>query len=91
MYTYLCRLEVEFNAGVPPATPRIRQRDWLNSHGKVFFFLIFPLKKQSGTPPHISIGLPYNTEIGAEWNSREKIQQASPSPPNQGSYRHSSN
>lgn len=63
----------------PPETLRVRRRDWPNSHGKIFF-LNLPFKETGWDIPHITIGQPYYTEIGAEWNSRGTSKQASVHP-----------
>lgn len=54
MYKYymLPQIGVELESPTaPPATLHIRQRDWLNSHWKVFFLISF-IQRQGGTPPH---------------------------------------
>lgn len=67
----------------PPASLCIRQCGLAKQPWTDFLFNL-PPKETEWDTPHITIGWPYNMEIGAEWNSRGTRKQA-PVVPTRGS------
>lgn len=87
MYTYLCCLQVEFNSGVPrPHCDTPYEAAWPAKQPWKDFLFNLPFKETGWYTPKITRGQPYNMELGAEWNSGGKSQQAQarPSPPQPG-------